>query len=109
MLFKVSSSSTQALELGPVASSNQDIRVKDETDEEPRRRIAEVDVTLEENLRCVHERAEEAIRSIRVNTAKEIARLLEDAAAEKSCTEKNMERKLKTELEKLSSSCISVR
>ena len=71
------------LELGPVESSNQDVRIKDEADEELRRKIAEVDIALEENVRRAHARAEEEIRSIRERTAKEIARLRDDAAAEK--------------------------
>ena len=71
------------LELGPVESSHQDVRIKDEADEELRRKIAEVDIALEENVRRAHERAEEEIRSIRERTAKEIARLQDEAAAEK--------------------------
>ena len=77
-------SSAQALELGPVASPSQDVRVEDQDDEELRRKIAEVDMALEENVRHAHERAEEEIRSIRERTAKEMAGLQEDAAADKA-------------------------
>lgn len=81
-------SSAQALELGPVASPSQGVRVEDEDDEELRRKIAEVDMALEESVRHAQERAEEEIRSICERTAKEIAGLQEDAVAEKAALSK---------------------
>lgn len=60
-------------------------------------------MALEENVRRADERAEE-IRSIRERIAKEIAGLWEDGAAEKSWIGQSLERKLKAESEKLSSS-----
>ena len=89
-------SSAQSLELRPVASPSQDVGVEDEDDKELRRKIAEVDTALEENVQRAHDQAEEEIRSIRERTAWEIAGLQEDAAAEKAALSKVLKGKMRS-------------
>ena len=89
-------SSAQALELGPVASPGQDVGIEDEDDEELRRKIAEVDMALEENVQRARDRAEEEIKRIRERTAREIAGLQEDAAAEKAALSKVLKGKMRS-------------
>ena len=76
-------SSAQTLDIQPVASPSQDVGVEDE-DEELRRKIAEIDMALEENMQHARNRAEEEIRSIHERTAQEIAGLKEEAVAKKA-------------------------
>ena len=89
-------SSTHAPELGPVASPSQDVGIEDEDDEELRRKIAEVDMALEENVQRARDRAEEEIERIRERTDREIAGLQEDAAAEKAALSKVLKGKMRS-------------